>query len=442
MKKHPTLSRIALACILSTSTAVIAANPAHTPGALSTLGQVSHPGTILSSTINPAAGETLVSIDENARMGFMSSFGYRAEVGPIDNFIEQADELNEALKNEDLTLNEALELKDDFDALLPELGSSGRLTQQGGINLPLMPFAFRSEKLGGVITFDVSLAGMLDARFLDDPIQIEVANEQINLLTSSSFYIKGAGVLNAAVGFSRSVWESETGDYNVYGGATINLHQVALNKQLIALQNLVDGVEVGDAIEDEFGENSVTTSGLGIDLGVLWTAPNAQVGVTILNANEPEFDYGTIGENCLDLDNVARQSNCFIAQQVFSDELALSETAVLTAKTIVEGAIYTESRNWLISGSAELNSTYDLIGRESQYVTISASYHSDGYILPSLRFGAAKNLAGSELTTVSAGTTLFGMVNFDLTASLETIEIDGTKLPRVFGFNIGVEEKF
>lgn len=442
MKKHPKLSRIAFATALSFSTTVMAANPTHTPSALSTLGKVSHPGTILSLSANPAAGETLLSIDDDVRMGFMSNLSFQLEMGPLDNFMEQANELSDALDNEELTLNEALDLKDDFDALLPELGDSGRLTQQSGISLPLMPFAFRSEKLGGVVSFDVSAGLMSHGQFLDDPIQIEVANEQINLLTSSSIYIKNAVAVTAAVGYSRNVWESQTGDYNLYGGTTINLHNVGLNKQLIALQNLVDGEDVQGAIEKEFEKNSTLKTAVGLDLGLLWTAPNAQLGVTILNANEPEFEYGSLGENCLEIESVARQSNCFIAQQVFSDEIALTETAVMSAKTIVEGAIYTESRNWLISGSAELNSTYDLIGRESQYVTVSASYNSDGYILPSLRFGAAKNLAGSELTTVSGGTTLLGMVNFDLTMSLETTEIDGTVVPRLFGFSLGVEEKF
>ncbi|MDO6718890.1 conjugal transfer protein TraF [Psychrosphaera sp. 1_MG-2023] len=442
MKKHPTLSRIAIACLMTCSAGVLAANPTYTPGALSTLGKVSHPGTILSSTINPAAGELLVGMDEKVRMGFMSSLGYRLELGPIDNFLDQADDLADALEDEDLSLNDALELKDDFDALLPEFGQSGRLTQQAGFSIPLMPFAFRSETLNGVITFDISAGGMLDARFLDDPIQIEVASEQINLLTSSSFYIKSAAALTASVGYSRNVWESEMGDYNVYAGATANLHVIGLNKQLIALQNLIDDEDVGTAIEDEFSSNTGSTTEVGFDLGVLWTAPNAQIGLTILNANEPEFAYGDIGQNCLELDTVSLQSNCFIAQQVFSDEIALSETATLSAKTIVEGAIYTESRNWLISAAAELNSTYDLIGRESQYVSVSASYSSDGYILPSLRFGAAKNLVGTELTTVSGGTTLLGMINIDLTMSLETIEVDGSEIPRVFGFNIGIEEKF
>lgn len=442
MRKHLSLSRISMAFLLSCSTGAIAGNPSHTPGALATLGNVSHPGTILSATVNPAAGELLISLDESTRMGFFSSVGYKMELGPVDNFLDQADELADDLDKDELTLNDALDSKEKFDALLPEFGESGRLTQQAAATIPLLPFAFRSETLGGVITLDLSVGGILGARFLDDPIQIEVVNENVNLLTSSSFYIKSAGVVTASAGYSRNVWQSESGDYNIYAGATANFHQVSLNKQLIALQNLVDDEDVSSAIEDEFGENSVTTSDVGLDLGLLWVSPNAQFGVTVLNANEPEFEYGAIGEDCLDIDSAARQSNCFIAQQVFSDRIALNETAVLSAKTIVEGAIYTESRSWLISGAAELNSTYDLVGRESQYVSVSASYVSDGYILPSLRFGAAKNLVGTELTTVSGGTTLFGMVNFDLTMSLETIEYDGTTLPRVFGFNIGIEEKF
>ena len=100
--------------------------------------------------------------------------------------------------------------------------------------------------------------------------------------------------------------------------------------------------------------------------------------MTVLNANEPEADYGTSGENCAQLNSAARKSNCFIAQQSFSDRIALSETAIMTAKTVVEVGFHTEDKAWAISAAADANSTYDLIGRESQYVSVSASYSSDG----------------------------------------------------------------
>lgn len=440
MKKHPHLSRLFIGCALAMSTQAMGAGFTQTQGALSTLGQVSHPGTILSLKNNPASGELLIGLDESVRLGF-AAIGYQAEFGAIDNFLEDAEDLADAMEDDDLDLGQALDLKEDFDALLPQLGQDGRLTQQGSFQL--LPVAFRSETLGGVITMDLGFNGQLDARFLDDPLDIRVINEQVNLITSSSIYVKSAAIATASIGYSREVWQSSESDNKLYAGASVNFHTIGLNKQLLALQNLIDGEDIESAIEDEFDQNSETTSAVGIDLGLLYTTPNAQIGISVLNANEPEAEYGTIGVDCMQFsDNAARQSNCIIAQQTFSDRIALTETAVLTAKTVVEGAFYTEDKAWAIAASADVNSTYDLVGRESQYVNVSASYSSDGYILPSIRFGASKNLVGSELTTVSAGATFFGMLNFDLNMSLERVEVDGTEVPRVFGFSLGLEEKF
>lgn len=440
MNKHPHLSKVFLGCAFALSTQAFAGGFTQTQGALSTLGKVSHPGTIMSIKNNPAAGELLIGQDEKVRLGF-ASFGYHAELGAVDNFIDDAEALADALEEDLDSFDQADQLKADFDALLPQLGADGRLTQQGSFQL--LPVAFRSETFGGVFSFDLGVNGQLDAKFLDDPLSIAVINQdQINLITNSSIYIKSAVVATASVGYSRNVWESENGNNKLYAGATVNFHQIGLNKQLLALQNFLEDQDVAEAIEDEFDQNSETTSAVGIDLGFLWTTPNAQIGVTVLNANEPEADYGTIGENCSQLDNAARQSNCFIAQQSFSDRIALTETAIMTAKTVVEVGFHTEDKAWAISAAADANSTYDLIGRESQYVSVSASYSSDGYFLPSIRFGASKNLVGSELTTVSLGATLFGMANLDLTFSPEMVDVDGTEVPRVFGFSLGMEEKF
>ena len=254
--------------------------------------------------------------------------------------------------------------------------------------------------------------------------------------------MKGGSILTGSLGYSREVWKPTFVEGStLYAGVKANVYKVSLNKQVLALENM-DGDDLSDAVRDEFDENTIDTTQVGLDLGMLWMMPNGQVGVTIANINEPEFDYGEVGKNCSDIADPIRQANCFVAKNRFADEINLSETAVMNAQTTIEGALYTENRNWLLSGAADLNSVYDLVGRESQHISTSASYFSDSYLIPSVRFGLSKNLAGSKLTSVGFGTTLFGVMNIDLSASIDTVEIDGTKAPRQFGFNIGFEEKF
>lgn len=429
--------------MLGTSTSILASYQAHAPGPLLTYGKTTHPSTILSISSNPASGHALLSEGENHRMGYLSSFGMDVEVGKVDNFLDDVDELIDALDDDNLTINEANSIKDKFDALLPVMGEDAQLTLGLGLNAPFMPFAIKSDLLGGgVLSFDIKAQGLFDIRFLDAPLEIQTVGSDITLETDSAMYVKGGSVLTGSLGYSREVWKPTFVDNStLYAGVQANIYKVSLNKQVLALSN-IDDDEVSDAISDEFDENTVDTTQVGLDFGLLWTMPNSQVGVTFANINEPEFEYGDIGTNCGAISDPIRQSNCFVAQNQFAGEISLSETAVMNAQTTIEAAFFTKDKQWIISGAVDMNSVYDLVGRETQYISTSASYFPNSYIIPSVRLGLNKNLAGSKLTTVGFGTTLFGVMNIDLSASLDMVEIDGTKAPRQFGFNIGFEEKF
>ncbi|WP_156490645.1 conjugal transfer protein TraF, partial [Oleiphilus sp. HI0086] len=242
--------------------------------------------------------------------------------------------------------------------------------------------------------------------------------------------------------YSAEVWQPPVMDSKLFAGVQLNAYHATMNKQVLALTNIAEDDDAGDAIRDEFEENTVSTTEMGVDLGLLWAFPNGHAGLTIANINEPEFKYGDIGTDCGSITDPTRRANCEVARDVFSGEISLQETAVMAAQTTIEGSLYTEDKQWLLTGAYDLNSVYDLVGRESQMISGSATYFPNSYILPTIRLGISQNLVGSELTMVGFGTTLFGMMNIDLAASLDTVELDGTKAPRRFGFNIGFEEKF
>lgn len=452
MNPKTTLSRLAFIGLMGSSFAATAGYQMHAPGPMINLGKTSHPSSILSIGNNPAAGEALIPKDENMRMGYFSTLGFQVEFGEADNFVDLIDELKEDLEDlEDLEgtpgyINEALNLKSRFDDLLPVLGDDARLTFQTSLHAPLMPLAIRSDVLGGVISFGIQGGGIFDMSFLDDPLTINTSGSSATVETDSALYIKGGTLLTGSIGYSRDIWRPEfMPSAQVHGGVELNIYKASLNKQVLSIQGIIDDDEdsdIGDAARDEFDENTVDTTQVGLDVGFLMTMPNAQVGITFANINEPEFDYGDIGVNCSSIIDDTRRTNCNIAQQVFSDEIDLTETAVMNAQTTVEGAVFTRDKSWLVSGALDLNSTYDFVGRESQYFNVSASYYSDSYLIPNARFGLSKNLKGSELTTLGLGTTLFGVFNLDVAWSLDEIEVDGSKMPRHLGFNIGFEEKF
>lgn len=429
--------------LLGATSSVTAGYQAHAPGPLLTYGKAGHPSTILSIVGNPASGNTLLSEGENHRMGYLSSFGMDVEIGKVDNFLDDVDELIDALDDDNLGIGEATDIKTKFDALLPVMGEDAQVTLALGLNAPFMPFAIKSDWFGGgVLSFDLKAQGLFDIRFLDAPIIVIGAGSTATIETDSAMYVKGGSILTGSLGYSREVWKPTfIENSTLYAGFQANVYKVSLNKQVLALSN-IDDDEVSDAISDEFDENTVDTTQLGLDFGLLLSMGNGQVGVTFANINEPEFEYGDVGKNCGALEDPIRKANCEVARDSFANEINLSETAVMNTQITVEGALFTEDKQWALSGAADMNSVYDLVGRESQYLSASASYFPDSYIIPSVRFGINKNLAGSELTTVGFGTTLFGIMNIDLMTSLDTVEIDGTKAPRQFGFNIGFEEKF
>lgn len=131
--------------MLAASTSALASYQAHAPGPLLTYGKTSNPSTILSIAGNPANGHTLLSEGENHRMGYFSSLGLDYEVGEVDNFLDDVDELIDALDQDNLTINEANDIKAKFDALLPIMGEDAQVTLGLGLSVPFMPFAIKGD---------------------------------------------------------------------------------------------------------------------------------------------------------------------------------------------------------------------------------------------------------------------------------------------------------
>ena len=71
-----------------------------------------------------------------------------------------------------------------------------------------------------------------------------------------------------------------------------------------------------------------------------------------------------------------------------------------------------------------------------------AGFSSDNWWLPGARVGARHNLAGSELTYITGGITVFNVVNLDVATTTDTIKVDGSTYPRGLIVNIGAQVLF
>ena len=417
---------------------VAQAQPAfHPSGTNLTYGMNSNAPSVISITSNPAAAAASSTRGDNSTtsaIGLISSIGLSVELGQVDNFEQQIDDLTTQLDRTNITPSEGFQIIDDFDDFLLLAEKEGYLIINAATHLPFMPLMINSGTLGGTITIDVNAGIQAYIGVHAAPLTYNTTNQEME--TDSAFYVKGAAVLEASVGYSRKMWGNRNG--NLFAGVTGKYYQVGLSKSVIPLIDDTNN-DVGDTLADEFDQNQNTTDGIGIDLGVLWVGNNYSLGATLLNANAPTFDYSEIGNDCHLLTGTS-QNNCNAAAQ-HSNKINLTETYTMDAQVRVEAALHSKNKHWQINASYDGNSIRGPVGNEIQWMNIAIGYVPDNWI-PGIRAGYRENLAGSQLSMATFGITLLKGLNLDIAYGLEEIESDGEKYPRSVAVNLGLEMRF
>lgn len=406
----------------------------HDAGPNLTDGGASNVWTALYATRNPAGAEFAIAPRARLRMGILSSIGIGSEVGPVDNFAEEIDDLIDELDRDNITLSEGNALVERFNGLLETFGRDGYLKLHAGVQAPLFPILYRNRL--GVFTFDANMAGQARLGLLDAPLTYNPVSEELE--TASAVYVKGAQLGELSVGFSRLAWTHDTGQLFV-GGRIRYLH-AALSKQVVALEAVEDGDDVEDVLRDSYDANERTSSNVTVDLGAIYSTSRYRVGLTLANLTEPEFEYGPIGVNCNSLTGTA-QYNCFTALH-FSDRIALNETWTLERLATLEGEMLFAGGAGSISATVDLNEVHDIVGDLNQGLTLAVGYKTQTPWLPDARLGYRKNLAGSQLSSVSLGVTFFNRLHLDVACGLESTDVDGSSLPRTLAFNLGFEMSY
>jgi hypothetical protein len=107
-----------------------------------------------------------------------------------------------------------------------------------------------------------------------------------------------------------------------------------------------------------------------------------------------------------------------------------------------ESSIYTPNRRWNVNMGFDANAVPDPMGDEFQWLSVSGGYSTDSWWIPGIRVGYRKNLAGTELSYLGAGVTVFKILNIDVASSLDTVSISGTTLPRGLIVSLGFQINF
>jgi len=452
-----------LAVSLAGISTVAIAGPSQFSGPLNTLGNVSTQQTILSATVNPAAGEFVV--EKSYRWGYLSTFGFGLEVGEVDNLEDDLDALTTELDRleekadaffEIVTLSEVEAVRDQFNDFLVELGQNGALQFSAQGRAPLFPIAIRSDLIGGVLTLDAHAAAGLGVRFIDSPLEIvspTFSDPSFRLTTDTVIDLSAAVIAGFSLGYSHDLTNSPfLGDNALSSmnssdrllvGAELNIYQVSMASQLVAIDQKDSNEELGDVISDEFDNNQVDSTDFGLDLGVLWVSDNFQLGATWKNINEPTFESSKLGVNCFTLSSVSARRNCGVAATLgASGRVDLTPEYVMESQISLEGAITTANKHWSFAGAFDVNEVAGPLKDDYQWAMASASYFSDSLWVPMARVGFRTNLTGSELSYVSAGITAFGGIHLDASVALDNTTIDGEDLPRAVSVNMGIERRF
>lgn len=401
------------------SSAVMAAMPVNHPvGSSFTLSSSPNQRALSTALGNPAAPFLMVNEQDNDsfRFGILGPLGIGIEMGDVSDLSDQVEDLEDIL-DDPSGYSSISDAEDAANEILDQIGDTAYVKTSVSMQVPFMPVIYKTKN-SGAFMLDSSFSLIGKASLLAG----EVTENSGELETDASFYAQAVADLAVGLGYSQALWQNSHG--MLVGGVKANFHQLSQGRALVELED--ESSESEDALEDAFDE-TVSSSGIGLDLGAIWVSHYYQAGVTFANINEPEFDGMDIAGNTA------------------SDAYGISDEGVyiMEMQTTIDAAVTTPGKQVSLGFSYDVNSVKDAVGDEYQWAAASLSYYGDSHFLPGLRLGLRQNMAGSELSYASAGLTLFKRLNLDLAIALDTVEDeDGEETPRSFFFSLGYSTAF
>lgn len=437
----------------------------HPSGPNLTYGAVSNNQSIISNITNPAAGAAVFTKEDSQyRFGILSSVGFGYEFGQVDNLYDEMDTAQATLDAQQ-TVDDPTTICDTSmtdaqcaDAIATELNATVLapvnviLTgiQEDGYasgffsgHLPIMPLVISHTGLGGSFVVDVNASTVAKMTFLSDPAAL-VGDDILaavtaypgsgslvipipDTVTDSAMVVKAAAIAELALGYSRPVVKTDAGE--LMAGFRAKYYMVGLSRTAQRLMSSTGAENTFDASNDY-----TKSSGIGLDVGALWVSKNYRAGAWIDNVNKPSFKFNEITDADLTADGYT--------DSAIRAELKKGDEYEMKTQGHLEGAVYTESQNWVVNVGLDSNAIADPVGNEYQWATLSAGYATDSWWIPGFRVGYRTNMAGSELSYLTTGVTAFKSVTLDLAYSLDSVTIEGETAPRSVIFNLGVELSF
>ena len=479
--------------LLSISHSVLAVSNFYTSGPASSYGPISHGQGYHNNSINPATGafDRQRMRSEQLIMGTFS-LGAGLEYGGVDELFERIDEVAKGMKPSEpddggdnngggdngggddggISIGDIIDLDD------PDLQRMLQAAKKEAISLGAVVALVATEGyahvyLGSSFNFIINddfLGGTLGANFhssmassiigfsepinfdyeqaleeLKEAYQLKEGDEtttfdlsgglsitvnpntrkiKVQFQNDSTLISRAAKIIEFGVSYSRPLAHWQYGE--LFLGVKPKLNWIGLTQIATRIGDITDSESLFNDIKNVDFEYD---SKLGVDLGMLWVAPNYSLGATIVNSTEPNFYYPNI--------DTFAYSNTDIIKKI--DDGRVFE---LERQYKVEASVYTQNRRWFAGVAADLNATPDPLHQQNQWLTVSASYHPDYWWFSNVRTGVKQNIVGSELAYLNLGATFLKYLNLDLSSTLLLTEISDIKLPRGVGASLGVNFAF
>ena len=466
------------------------------PGANLTYGDVTHGQRILSAAGNPAAAAAeLARAGKEAKSGSHMSVVVGLEYGNVQELFDTFDELSKIFLPTEPDGDPpppgqdpddkppGIDFPIDVDALLdqlePEMQAAiaavakeaatlgallalikvegyGKLFVSGDV-----PIVIGKEFLGGAWTFGVNYSGTSKAFGVAEAIdfdsdealqnlrdglsdgpstlerrQIDLSggfglfldpendSALLNLENDSLLLTKAATIAEFAIGYSRRAWATPRG--SLFLGGKLKYYRMQLSRISVRFGDITDSSELFDAIRHADFDNDNDFS---FDLGALWVSDHYSLGATWMNVNEVKFRFPEV--------DTSDYKNPDIIAGLNADR-----TYQLEHQLKLEGSLYSQNRRWTANVGLDANAVPDPMGDDFQWLTLSAGYATDSWWLPGARVGLRRNLAGTEMTYLGLGVTTLKIVNIDIAATFDTVDISGKSLPQGLILSIGFEIGF
>lgn len=424
------------------------------PGSNLVYGASSNNQSIMSSITNPAAAAADLSKEESQYRFGLINIGGGYEFGNVNDLFNTIDSTKTKLTNAQ-TINSSTctncntgagvatyintNIIAPVNTLTSTLQKDGNASIFFGGHIPLTPLIVTKKGWGGSFVLDANASAIANITFLADPFADLTTAQGNAIITGGGTYtpaanestllVKAAVVGELGLGYSRPVLSRDTGDLTA--GVRAKYYQVKLARDA---QQLINSNGAQSTLKAS--QTYTSNSGVGLDVGTLWTAKRYRLGAWINNLNGPSFKFN-------DLTAADLTAKGYTAGTAVYNQLAASETYKMKPQLEMEGAFYSESQNWVLNAGLDGNKVQDPVGRDFQWATLSAAYATNSWWIPGVRVGYRTNLAGSKLSYATGGLTMFKALSLDIAYGLKSItDNSGKSIPRSAMINLGLQMTF